>query len=129
MKSVKEERSQYSAKKNISTASRDKSNVSRRRNSVSRGNGRKDNAQSELMTTTTERTSPSRKRIPVRIRGAERDIQPANKDIASSSNTWRVSKRGRDNVLVGERPSSNPSQEGNNNASNETTALSVDGQQ
>jgi hypothetical protein len=120
-KSHKEERSEYLSTKNVSTTSRDKTNVSRRRNTGSRGSGRKQNPQSELTTTTTEKASTSRKRIPVRIKGVEREKQPTSKDTSSSSNSWRLSRKGREHVAE-EHSSSNLSQKGNNN---NTVALSA----
>jgi hypothetical protein len=128
-KSNKEEKSEYLAIRNVSTSPRDKTNVSRRRNTGSKGNGRKHNSQSELTATTTERASTGRKRIPVRIKGTEREKQATKKDVSSPSNSWRLSRKGRENFVSEATSSSNPSKaenNNNNNNNNNTETLSED---
>jgi hypothetical protein len=102
--SRKEETPEYSTTTDISSSTTEKPVASRRRNSITRANTRKQNVQQEVTTTTTE-ANTAKKRIPIRIKGTEREEQPTNKDTSSSQKTWRPNKTVRENI-VREQPSS-----------------------
>ena len=98
--SRREEKPEYVSSRNISAASKDKASASRRRNTGSRENVRKQNPQSEVPATTTE-TSRSRKRIPIRIKNNDKE----SNDTASTSTRRRLSRKGGENILTQLSPS------------------------
>jgi hypothetical protein len=108
--SRREEKPEHVSTRTVSPTSKDKANVSRRRNTGSRGNVRKQSPQSDVTATTTE-ANRSRKRIPIRIKSNEKE----NNDTSSTSKGWRSSRKGRENILT-QQSSSNFSQAENNNA-------------
>jgi hypothetical protein len=117
----KEEPPEYLPTRNVPSTPRDKTNVSRRRNTGSRVNVRKQSPQSDVTTVTTDNTSVIRKRIPIKIKGTERDKQSVNKDTEITSKRWRLNRKGRENVLREVHSSSNSSQEENNNGTEPVT--------
>jgi hypothetical protein len=93
--SRREEKPEYVSSRNISAVSKDKASASRRRNTGSKENVRKQNPQNEVPATTTE-TSRSRKRIPIRIKSNDKE----SNDTASTSTRRRLSRKGGENILT-----------------------------
>ena len=93
--SRREEKPEYVSSRNISVASKDKTGASRRRNTGSRENVRKQNPQTEAPATTTEAIR-SRKRIPIRIKSDEKE----SNDTSSTSTRRRPIRKGGEKILT-----------------------------